>query len=139
MKCNQPKIEPKIIFNKPYYFLGENITGTIEINLNSETQISGISLEIILDEYWKVIESSGKTSSNSAQSVIVYKNLDLKQFEKPRLNGSKIFLPAGNTPFSFNINFTANECPSFEIMRPDFKAYIRYTFIVSIHSYNIFK
>ena len=139
MECYLPKIETKINFAKPYYFLGEDITGNIIINLNSETQIISIELKINLDEYWEEKQGSS-TKSYSVNNNNIFQNyLDLTKIKQVKSMGGKIFFRKGDTRVDFNINFTANECPSFEYTSPDFKAFIRYTFIVFIHSYKINK
>ena len=87
MECYLPKIETKINFAKPYYFLGEDITGNIIINLNSETQIISIELKINLDEYWEEKQGSS-TKSYSANNNNIFQNyLDLTKIKQVKSMG----------------------------------------------------
>lgn len=122
-----------INFEKPYYFAGENIKGNIEINLNSKIAISGISMKIDLIEYWKLKNNS----ENRSNYTIFFLDLNLKSFEQQINNSSKYIFPAGITILPFNIDFTANDCSSFECKKTEFNAYIEYIFNVTVHSYHI--
>ena len=131
---NQQNLTLKVYFDKSYFFVGEYIKGNIEINLNSDTEISGITIQIIPEEYWKVKDGSEYKSNLVNNNNIVKYNLDLKTFKQYNYNNGKILLTSGISFIPFNFRFSENNFPSFEYPKPEFRAYIRYNFNVTIYS-----
>ena len=131
---NQQNTSLKVYFDKLCFFVGEYIKGNIEINLNSDTEISGITIQIIPEEYWKVKDGSEYKSNLVNNNNIVNYNLDLKTFKQYNYNNGKIKLPSGISFIPFNFRFSENNCPSFEYPKPEFRAYIRYNFNVTIYT-----
>ena len=127
-----------LFFDKPYFFVGEFVKGTIEINTNTSISISGILIEIILTEHWKLKDSSNddnKTMTNT-KTIVTY-NLDLKCLAKYKTKDNKFLLPYGITLVPFNFRFSEENNPSFEYPLPGKRAFLRYSFRVNVKSPNI--
>ena len=127
-----------LFFDKPYFYVGEFVRGTIEINTNALISISGILIEIILTEHWKLNDSSNdydKTLTD-AKTIVTY-NLDLKCLAKYKTNNNKYLLPYGVTLVPFNFRFSEENNPSFEYPLPGKRDFLRYNFRVNVKSPNI--
>ena len=131
--AQQAKIN--LFFDKPYFYLGEFIRGTIEINKNSEISLSGILIEIILLENWKIDDNSGDNSQimNDSKTIVNY-NLDLKSLEQYKIDNNIFLLPAGITLVRFNFRFSEEYNPSVEYPLPGKRASLRYNFSVKLKS-----
>ena len=135
MISNVKQAKINLFFDRPYFYLGEFIRGTIEINTNSKFSLSGILIEIILSENWRIDDNSGDNSQimNDSKTIVTY-NLDLKSLEQYKIDNKIFLLPAGITFVPFNFRFSEEHNPSFEYPLPGKRASLRYNFSVKLKS-----
>ena len=137
MILNVQTAKVNLYFDKPYFYVGEYIKGSIEIKTNSTIALTGILIEIILTEHWKLDDGSNFNKTMTETKVIVTYNLDLKSLDKYKTKDNKILLPNGITFVPFNFRFSENNNPSFEYPLKGKRAFLRYNFRASLRPLNI--
>ena len=123
----------QVYFNKNFFFVGEFISGNIEINVKSDTIIFGITIEIFLTENWKIKDGEKDNSENFVKKIVTY-NIDLNRINELKKVDDKFLLKKGINFIPFNFRFSEENIPSFEYPLPNKRAFARYSFTVNINS-----
>ena len=130
------KADIYIHFTKSKYYLGEFITGNIEINSYITAKIRDIIITIDYLEEWN-LKDGDKIKNEKITKKITTVKLDLQKSQMLRKIDGNLILPFGISLFPFCFRFSEDHPPCFEFPHPEKSAYIRYNFVVSIDSPDI--
>ena len=132
----QQNIKFNLFFNKSYFYVGEFIRGSIEINTKSNILLSAIIIDIISTENWtfkNTSEDSNIQTINEKKKIIQY-IFDLKSLKDFQLIDNAILITSGISIIPFNFRFSEEHSPSFEYPFPNKRSYIRYSFCINLKS-----
>ena len=119
-----------IIFNKPSYFIDEEISGQVELNNTTQLVLSEITLSLYLLENWLKLSSTPIGETNR-QLLLTY-NLNVRQ--SLHISTSLVNLSPGKFTFFFRFKLPQNLNPCFEYPTTETKGYIRYSLDANIIS-----
>jgi hypothetical protein len=119
-----------IIFNKPSYFIDEEISGQVELNNTIQLVLSEITLSLYLLENWLKL-SSVPIGETNRQLILTY-NLNIRQYL--HISTSLVNLSPGKFVFYFRFKLPQNLNPCFEFPTTETKGYIRYSLDANIIS-----
>ena len=132
----QQNIKLNLFFNRPYFYVGEFIKGNIEINTNSNILLSAIIIDIISTENWtfKNTSDDSKIQTMNEKKSIMQFSVDFKSLKDFPLIDNDILITSGISLIPFNFRFSEENSPSFEYPFPNKRAFIRYSFCISLKS-----
>ena len=119
-----------IIFNKPSYFIDEEISGHVELNNTIQLVLSEITLSLYLLENWLKL-SSVPIGETNRQLILTY-NLNVRQVL--HISTDLMNLSPGRFVFYFRFKLPQNINPCFEFPATEIKGYIRYSLDANIIS-----
>ena len=119
-----------IIFDKPSYFIDEEISGQVELNNTTQLVLSEITLSLYLLENWLKL-SSVPIGETNRQLILTY-NLNVRQ--NLHISTSLVNLSPGKFVFYFRFKLPQNLNPCFEFPTTETKGYIRYSLDANIIS-----
>lgn len=130
-----------IQFDQPFYYPGNVVTGTINLNIVDSISSRGVELTIKCDEGVKVIESVPRTIDEKGKLRTEFHKEEKK--DKQTLFKNTNFLPnfqsnIGRGQYSYPFSFVIpNHLPgSFEYYTEEISAYIKYQVKVKILPYS---